>query len=54
MSVKRSPITEKEDMIMCIMGFAGDEEDETELWLNSIARGGLWHVSDSTFAFLLP
>ncbi len=31
---------------------AGDEEDEeraSEEWTNSIDRGGLWHVSDTTY-----
>ena len=40
-----SSIPEKEEMILCISSFAGDEEEETELWLNTIDRGGLWHVS---------
>ena len=34
------------------MSFAGDEEDkteETEIWLNSIDRGGLWHVNDTMY-----
>ena len=42
----------KDDMILCIMELSGDEEDElrgTEDWINSIDRGGLWHVSDSTY-----
>ena len=24
-----------------------DETEETELWLNTIDRGGLWHVNDA-------
>ena len=49
-----SSIPEKEEMVLCIMSFAGDEEDETEeteLWLNTIDRGGLWHVNDTVYAF---
>ena len=40
--------------VMHILGFTGDEdveEEETELWLNTIDMGGLWHVYDSTFTF---
>ena len=49
-----SSVPEKEEMMLCINSFAGDEEDETEeteLWLNTIDRGGLWHVNDITYAF---
>ena len=46
----------KEHMLDCIYHLAGDEEDEcagTELWLNTIDRGGLWHVSDATFSLFV-
>ena len=39
-------------MILCIITFVADEADETELWLNTIDRGGLWHVNDIIYAFL--
>ena len=46
----------KDEMIFCIMSFGGDEEDEegeTELWLNTTDRGGLWHVNDTTYVFFI-
>ena len=46
----------KDEMIDCIMHSAGDEagEDaETELWLNAIDRGGLWHVNDTTYSLFV-
>ena len=42
----------KDDLILFIMDMSGDECDEdrgTEDWINSIDRGGLWHVSDLTY-----
>ena len=54
-SLEKSSIALKDDMIFCIMSFAGDEEGdgETELWLNTVDRGGLWHTNDMTFALFL-
>ena len=41
----------KDALILCILEFSGDEDRdwETELWLNSIDRGRLWHVNDSIY-----
>ena len=42
----------KEDMILFISDFSGDEWDEacgTEEWTNAIYRGGLWHIKDNTY-----
>ena len=42
--LKTSSLPEKQEMMMCIMGLADNEEDrgdESELWLNVIDRGGL-------------
>ena len=49
--LETSLLPEKQEMMMCIMGLVDDEEggDESELWLNAIDRGGLWHVNDSTY-----
>lgn len=53
-SLEQSSIPEKDDMIFCGMSFAGDEDDgETETWLNTMDRGGLWHVNDMTFTLFL-
>lgn len=52
--LEKSSICGKDEMIYCIMSFGGDEEDEegeTEVWLNATDRGGLWHVSDTTYVF---
>ena len=48
----------KDDNIMidCIMHLAGDEADEdaeTELWVNAIDRGGLWHINDTTYSLFV-
>ena len=54
--LEATSLPEKEELILCIMSFAGDEEDETEeteVWLNSIDRGGLWHVNDTMYAFFV-
>lgn len=40
-------------MILFISDLSGDEWDETqetEEWTNAIDRGGLWHISDSTYS----
>ena len=36
---------------MCIMGLTDNEDrgDESELCLNAIDRGGMWHVNDSMY-----
>ena len=42
----------KEDMILFMSDFTGQESDETkesEQWINAIDRGGLYHVSDDIF-----
>ena len=46
-------------MVQCIISFVGDEaveEEETELWVNTIDRGGgggggLWHVNDTIYTY---
>ena len=50
--IKHSALAHKEAMILFICDLSGDEWDEeqgTEEWTNAIDRGGLWHVSDSTY-----
>ncbi len=50
--LESSSSTMKDDMIFCVLSLAGDETDEdgeTEVWVNKIDRGGLWHISDSTY-----
>ena len=45
-----------DNMIDCIMHLAGDEagEDaETELLVNTINRGGLWHINDTTYSLFV-
>ena len=40
-------------MVLLLMECAGDEMDSndgTEMWLNMIDRGGLWHVNDQTYS----
>ena len=40
-------------MVLLLMECAGDEMDTdggTEMWLNMIDRGGLWHVNDQTYS----
>ena len=43
----------KEELILGIMDLLDSTDDDddasSETWLNSIDRGGLWHVSDTTF-----
>lgn len=42
----------KEDILLSLMELNGDEDGErgTEDWVNSLDRGGLWHVSDTTYS----
>ena len=43
----------KDEMVLLLMECAGDEMDSeggTEMWLNMIDRGGLWHVNDQTYS----
>ena len=53
--LERSSHPLKEELILGIMDLLDccDEDDDEEAssvtWLNSIDRGGLWHVSDTTF-----
>ena len=39
-------------MIQCLIDMSGDEMEErgTEDWTNLIDRGGLWHISDTTYS----
>ena len=42
----------KEEHIFLLMECAGDEVNEeagTEMWLNMVDRGGLWHANDLTY-----
>ena len=42
----------KDEQIFLLMECAGDEVNEeagTEMWLNIVDRGGLWHVNDLTY-----
>ena len=53
--LEASVVPERTDMQLCVMTLVCDEDDElegTELWLNAIDRGGLWHVNDSTYPLL--
>ena len=53
--IKASALPNKEDMLLFISDFSGDEWDETngtEEWTNAIDRGGLWHVNDDTYSIL--
>ena len=46
----------KNDMILLLMECAGDELDEdcgTEMWMNMIDRGGLWHINDQTYSIFV-
>lgn len=53
-SLERSSIAGKNEMVFCVMSFAGDEEDgDTEVWLNAVDRGELWDVNDMTFTLFL-
>ena len=39
-------------MILCLIELSGDElfeERGTELWTNTVDRGGLLHISDQTY-----
>ena len=52
--LQRSSHPLKEELILGIMDLLDccdddDEEASSETWLNSIDRGGLWHVNDTTF-----
>ena len=42
----------KDDMIVCLIDMSGYEMNEggTEDWINSIDRGGLWHINDQTYS----
>ncbi len=51
--IKSSSLPNKEDMLLFLCEFSGDEWDEsegTEDWINAIDRGGLWHVNDDVYA----
>jgi len=47
----------KEELVLGIMDLLDCEDEDnndqeatsSETWLNSIDRGGLWHISDTTF-----
>ena len=55
-TLERSAVKGKDEMIFCLLSFAGDESDdegETELWTNAIDRGGLWHISDIAYMFFV-
>ncbi len=50
--IQSSSLPHKEDMVLFIADLSGDEWDEaqgTEEWTNAVDRGGLWHVSDTTY-----
>ena len=51
--LERSTHPLKEELILGIMDLLDDDDDDEEgsceTWMNSIDRGGLWHVSDTTF-----
>lgn len=40
----------KEDMVLCLMELNEDGDKGTEDWTNLLDRGGLWHVSDTTYS----
>lgn len=41
-------------MIFYVMSFAGDDDDScTEVWMDAVDRGGLWHQNDATFMFFM-
>lgn len=50
--ISKSSLKDKEDMIQLCVEMAGDEDDGrgSEEWCNAIDRGGLWHISDDTYA----
>lgn len=46
--------SQKNDMIITLLEFRGSgihSEHESADWINSIDRGGLWHVTDDVFTF---
>jgi hypothetical protein len=50
--LKSSSLQHKDVMVLFISELSGDEWDEgrgTEEWTNAVDRGGLWHVSDTTY-----
>ncbi len=42
-----------EELVLCLMDLIDDDEEDTASsssdWLNTIDRGGLWHVSENTY-----
>ena len=43
----------KDEIVLLLMECAGDEMDSndgTEMWLNMIDCGGLWHFNDQTYS----
>ena len=51
--IKHSSLAQKDAMILFICDLSGDEwneEEGTEELTNSIDRGGLWHINDSTYS----
>ena len=51
-NIKSSSLQNKQDMLLFISEFSGDEWDETrgtEELTNAVDRGGLWHVNDDTY-----
>lgn len=48
--IKSSSLPQKDDIISDLSGDEWDETQETEEWTNAIDRGGLWHISDSTYS----
>ena len=53
--LESSTCATKDEMICCIFSLAGDEmaDEGTESWVNHIDRGGLWHISDSTYVLFV-
>ena len=54
-NLEKSSLEGKDEMIFCVMSFAGDEDDDscTEVWMDAVDRGGLWHQNDATFMFFM-
>jgi hypothetical protein len=53
-NLEQSSDAGKDDQILCLMEMQGEEWDEdrgTEDWINTIDRGGLWHVDDQVYSF---
>ena len=51
--IEKSSKSNKLDMLL-FMPLGGDQDDEekdTESWTNTIDRGGVWHVSDTTISW---